>query len=137
VGRGHPQVARGGSLPPPVAGSISFFFGRSPERQKWLLGVAGSLSPGLWGGSRPLPVAGSFFFFFFLGSSEKSSEMAVGGGVWALGVLIGCFIFILSFCIFLEIMRCQLMDGGQKSLPLRHDCMAAPLISHIYIYIYI
>jgi hypothetical protein len=67
-----------------------FFFCHWPKRQKWPLGLAGSLSPSRWGGLRPLPVAGSssFFLFLFLGSPEKSPEMAVGGGIWALSVLI-------------------------------------------------
>jgi hypothetical protein len=40
----------------------------------------------------------------------------VGGGVWAdgplFGCLIGCFVLILSFYIFLE----MLVSGGQKTL---------------------
>ena len=52
---------------------------------------------------------------------------AVSGQWFFIWLLIGCFIFILSFCIFLKIMRCQLVVGGQKSLPLHHDHMAASL----------
>jgi hypothetical protein len=43
----------------------------------------------------------------------------VGGGVWAgghlFGCLIGCFVPILNFCIFLEMLRCQLVSGGLKT----------------------
>jgi hypothetical protein len=77
VDRGHPQW--------PDLSLFFFFFGCLPKRQKWPLGVAGSLSPSHWGGSRPLPVARSFFFFF-LGLLEKSPEMVVGGGICSLEV---------------------------------------------------
>jgi hypothetical protein len=44
--------------------------------------------------------------------------VATGGGIWAgsplFGCLIGCFVLILNLCVFLEMMRCQVMSGGQK-----------------------
>ena len=68
-------------------------------------------------------------FFFFSLLPEKLSEVS---GVWAgsllFGCLIGCFVLILSLCIFLEMMRCQLVSGGQKILPLCNDCIATALI---------
>jgi hypothetical protein len=83
------------------------------------------------------PVAGSLSFFVRRKSGRRGlwvAALAVSGGrVWAMSfiwLLIGCFIFILSFCIFVKIMRCQLVIGGQKSLLLRHDRMAASLILH-------
>ena len=64
VDRGQPQWP-----------NLSFFFCRSPERQKWPLGVAESLSPGCWGGSRPPLVARSIFFFGF---AEKVAGDGIG-----------------------------------------------------------
>jgi hypothetical protein len=83
-------------------------------------------------------VAGSLSFFVRRKSGRRGlwvAALAVSGGrVWAMSfiwLLIGCFIFILSFCIFIKIMRCQLGIGGQKSLLLRHDRMAASLKENI------
>jgi hypothetical protein len=52
----------------------------------------------------------------------------VGGGFfWLPDLLIGCFDFILDLCIFLKMVRCQFMSGGQKT-PLLHPIqMAAAL----------
>jgi hypothetical protein len=58
VDRGHPQW--------PDLSLFFFFFFSFRRRDKWPLGVAGSLSSGRWGGLRPPPVAGSIFFFFFV-----------------------------------------------------------------------
>jgi hypothetical protein len=41
--------------------------------------------------------------------------------------LIGCFVFILNLCIFLEMLRSQLVSGGQKTPPLCHDRIVAAL----------
>jgi hypothetical protein len=41
--------------------------------------------------------------------------------------LIGCFVFILNLCIFLEMLRCRLVNGGQKTTPLCHDHIVASL----------
>jgi hypothetical protein len=80
------------------------------------------------------PVAGSLSFSVRRKSGRRGlwvAALAVSGGrVWAMSfiwLLIGCFIFILSFCIFVKIMRCQLVISGQKSLLLRDDRMAASL----------
>jgi hypothetical protein len=96
--------------------------------------------PGRWGGSQPPSVAGSIFFLFFFLVCRKSRRRwaAKGGGwrrpspesrgglfIWWLDLLIGCFDFIFSLCIFLKLLRCQLMNGGQKSPPFCHDWMAA------------
>jgi hypothetical protein len=97
--------------------------------------------PGCWGGSQPPPVAGSIFFFFFffwvaVGSPEKSPEVGggwwrpspeVGGGlfIWLLDLLIGYFDFIFNLYIFLKLLRCQLMNSGQKTPPFCHDHMIA------------
>ena len=74
---------------------------------------------GRWGGLRPPTMAGSLFFC----SPEKQPEM--GGGwrrwrwQWLLGrrsgCLIVCFILILSFCIFLNMLMCHLEIGRQKN----------------------
>jgi hypothetical protein len=52
-------------------------------------GVAGSLSPGSWGGLRPPLVAGSLFFFRrksrwrgWWGAASTRQRWAVGGGKW-------------------------------------------------------
>ena len=118
---------------------------REREREKWRqrrkrpLGVAGSLSPWLlaWiaatpSGSRPPLVAGSLFLFFVFVRQKSRWRWAVGGSFWAGGLLfgcfIGCFVLILSLCIFLEMLRCQLVSGRQKTLPLCNDCIATTLI---------
>jgi hypothetical protein len=36
---------------------------------------------------------------------------------WLPDLLIGCFDFILDLCIFLKMVRCQFMSGGQKTPP--------------------
>jgi hypothetical protein len=101
------------------------FFG-SLERQKWPLGVAGSLplAVGVDRGHPQWPDLSFFFFFFFL--PKKSPEVGgkwrwvaafiARGGlfIWWLDLLIGCFDFIFSLCNFLKWVRCQLMNGGQK-----------------------
>jgi hypothetical protein len=46
---------------------------------------------------------------------------------WLPNLLIGCFDFILDLCIFLKMVRCQFMSGGQKTSHLCHDRMAAAL----------
>jgi hypothetical protein len=49
----------------------------------------------------------------------------VGGGFfWLPDLLIGCFDFILDLCIFLKMVRCQFMSGGQKT-PLLHPIRMA------------
>ena len=89
--------------------------------------------PGHWGGSRPPPMAGSIFFFCSL---ESRWRWAVGGGVhspevggrsfiWLVDLLIECFDFILNLCIFLKMLKCQLMNGRQKTYPFCHDRMVA------------
>jgi hypothetical protein len=89
-------------------------------------------------------VAGSSSFFF---SPEKSLEassgwrrlfarggrwVVVGGGVCTIGHLFGCliecFVLILNLYIFLKMLRCQLVSGGQKIPPLSHDRMTTTLI---------
>jgi hypothetical protein len=47
-------------------------------------------------------------------------------GTW-FDCLIGCFVLILSFCIFLELLMCHLVIGGQKAHDLCNDCITAPL----------
>jgi hypothetical protein len=39
----------------------------------------------------------------------------------------GCFVLILVCVFFLEMMRCQLMSGGQKTLPFCIDRIAVAL----------
>jgi hypothetical protein len=46
---------------------------------------------------------------------------------WLPDFLMGCFDFILDWCIFLKMVRCQFMSGGQKTPHLCHDRMAAAL----------
>jgi hypothetical protein len=66
------------------------------------------------------------------GGGRWTAALLAGGGRWIFLVagflLVGCFNFILDWCIFLKIVRCQLMNGGQKT-PLLHPIrMAAALI---------
>jgi hypothetical protein len=62
------------------------------------------------------------------GGRWAAALLAGGGFFWLLDLLIGCFNFILDLCIFLKIVRCQLMNGGQKT-PLLHPIrMAAALV---------
>jgi hypothetical protein len=88
------------------------------------------------------PVAGSIFFFFFV--HWKSHQRWVVGGGWRrpfaeggqwvfylVDLLIGCFDFILNLCIFLKMLRCQLMNGGQKTPHFCHDHVAAALFNTI------
>jgi hypothetical protein len=42
--------------------------------------------------------------------------------------LIKCFVFILNLRIFLEMLRCQLVNDGQKTPLLCHDRIVAALI---------
>jgi hypothetical protein len=58
----------------------------------------------------------------------------VGGSIWE-GVLLDWvfFFFILNLCIFLEMLRCQLVNGGQKTSPLCHDRIVAAIIYLRYI----
>jgi hypothetical protein len=56
-----------------LGGRIFFFFLGSPERQKWPLGVAGSLSPYLLGWIVAKSI--SFFFsFFVIGRKDKNGH---------------------------------------------------------------
>jgi hypothetical protein len=60
------------------------------------------------------------------------AALLAGGGRWIFLVvgflLIGCFNFILDWCIFLKIVRCQLINDGQKT-PLLHPIrMTAALL---------
>jgi hypothetical protein len=97
-GRISPPSRRGGSRPPPVARSIFFFF--SPEgRRRWAAGGGG------W--RRPSP------------------EVDIGLFIWLLNFLIECFDFIFNLCIFLKLLRCQSLNGGQKNPSFYHDRMAA------------
>jgi hypothetical protein len=88
-----------------VAGFFFFFVG-SPERQIWPLRVAGSL-PLAVGVDRSHPQWPDLSFFFFLFSPEKLLEVGGGLFIWLFNLLIGCFDFIFSLCIFLKLLRCQ------------------------------
>ena len=60
-------------------------------------------------------VTASFLFFFVL-----FTEKVIRGRRWVAAFgqvfcLIGCFVFILNLCIFLEMLKCQLVNGGQKT----------------------
>jgi hypothetical protein len=114
-----------------VAGSISFFFFGSSKRQIWPLRVAGSL-PLAVGVDAATPSGRIYLFFFFL--LEKSSEVGGGSFIWLVDLLIVCFDFILNLCIFLKMLRCQLMSGGQKTPPFCHDHMATALKQDILIH---
>ena len=70
------------------------------------------------------PVVGSLFFLFTEKVVEGRQWVAASGRVFC---LIRCFVFILNLCIFLEMLRCQLMNGGQKTPPLCHDHIVAAL----------
>jgi hypothetical protein len=61
-----------------------------------------------------------------MGSGAVSRRWAVNT-VWLHDLLIGCFDFILDLCIFLKMVRCQFMSGGQKTPPFCHDRMAPAL----------
>jgi hypothetical protein len=86
VDRGHPQAVGSGSQPPPMAGSIYLFFFLfgSPERQIWLLRMAGSLplAVGVDRGHPQWPDL-SFLFFFFV------TENATGGRRWVAALFAG------------------------------------------------
>jgi hypothetical protein len=93
--------------------------------------------PGHWGGSQPPPVVESIFFFFFFllvrrksrrrwvanGGGWRRPSSEVGGGLFIcwLDLLIECFDFIFSLYNFLKWVKCQLMNGGQKSGVFCHD----------------
>jgi hypothetical protein len=51
--------------------------------------------------------------------------VVVGGGIWAgsplFGCLIVCFVYILCLCVFLKILRCQLMSSGQNTSNFCHN----------------
>jgi hypothetical protein len=51
----------------------------------------------------------------------------VGGGVWTSVLLDWVFCFHSKFVHFSEILRCQLVNDGQKTPPLCHDCIVASL----------
>jgi hypothetical protein len=57
----------------------------------------------------------------------------MGGGVWAGVLLDWVFVFILNLCIFLEILRCQLVSSRQKTPLLCHDRIVAALFYMIVI----
>jgi hypothetical protein len=59
----------------------------------------------------------------------SSPVSAITGGL-LFGYLIGCFVLILSFYIFLKMLRCQLVSGGQKTHHLCHDRIVAALLVH-------
>jgi hypothetical protein len=63
-----------------------------------------------------------------VGGGIRSPEVGGGSFIWLVDLLIGCFDFILNLCIFLKMLKCQLMNGGQKTPPFCHDRMAAALI---------
>jgi hypothetical protein len=79
----------------------------------------------------------SLFFFFFLFAGCEW-WVAAGGGIWAgsplFGCLIGCFVLILNLCVFLEMMRCQVMSGGQK---ITHLCNYRITAALYVIYLYL
>jgi hypothetical protein len=54
-------------------------------------------------------------------------SVVVGGTLF--GCLIGCFVLILSFCISLKMLRCQLVSDGQKIPPLCHDRIVVALLN--------
>jgi hypothetical protein len=62
-------------------------------------------------------------------------KKVTGGGQWVaasgldplFGCLIGCFILILSFCIFVKMLMCHLVTGGKKTHSFYNDRIAAPL----------
>jgi hypothetical protein len=56
---------------------------------------------------------------------RPSPEVGSGLFIWLLNFLIECFDFIFNLCIFLKLLRCQSLNGGQKSPPFCHDRMAA------------
>jgi hypothetical protein len=70
----------------------------------------------------------SLFSSFFL------SEKVIEGGQWVaasgldplFGCLIGCFILILCFCIFVKILMCYLVIGGKKTHSFYNYRIAAP-----------
>jgi hypothetical protein len=109
-----------------------FFLVGSPEANMATDG--GRISPpSRWGGSRPPPMARSIYFFLFawkvvggvrwlaVGGGVSRRRWAPGGGrwrrpspevggglfIWLLNLLIRCFDFIFSWCIFLKLLRCQ------------------------------
>jgi hypothetical protein len=114
-----------------------FFFSLvgSPERP---LRVAGSL-PLAVAVDRGHPQWPDLFFFWVRRKSRRrwaangggwqrlSPEVGGGFFIWWLDLLIWCIDFIFSLCIFLKLLKCQLMNGGQKSPPFCHDRMAAAL----------
>jgi hypothetical protein len=91
-GRISPPGRWGGSRPPPVARSIFFFFVRRKSRRRWAAG----------GGVRRRRWAAG-------GGRWRRPSPEVGGGlfIWLLNLLIWCFDFIFSWCIFLKLLRCQ------------------------------
>ena len=60
-----------------------------------------------------------------MGDGVRSPKVGGGSFIWLVDLLIGCFDFILNLCIFLKMLRCQLMNGGQKTPSFCHDRMAA------------
>jgi hypothetical protein len=63
------------------------------------------------------------FFFLFVGIVDGGgwwvAALVVIGSVWVgghlFGCLIWCFVLILSLCIFLKMLRCQLVSSKQKN----------------------
>ena len=56
-------------------------------------------------------------------------------GRWSLfGCLIGYFVLILSLCIFLKMLRCQLVSCRQKSPPLCTNRIVAALFGYIVLF---
>jgi hypothetical protein len=97
--------------------------------------VAGSLSPWPLGWIAATPKLPDLLFFVrqnVTGGGQWVAALAVGGGIWRrLGWIfiwmVGCFIFILSFCIFVKMLMCHLVIGGQKTHCFCNDRIAAPL----------
>jgi hypothetical protein len=66
-----------------------------------------------------------------VGGGVHSPKVGNGSFIWLVDLLIGCFDFILNLCIFLKMLMCQLMNGGQKTPPFCHDHVAAALFNTI------
>jgi hypothetical protein len=56
---------------------------------------------------------------------RPSPKVGSGLFIWLLNFLIKCFDFIFNLCIFLKLLRCQSLNGGQKNPLFCHDRMAA------------
>jgi hypothetical protein len=150
------MATRGGQISLPLAVGVDcghpqwpdlFFLVGSPKRQIWPLRVAESL-PLAVGVDHSHPqwpdLSFSFFFFFFFSAGKvteggsgwrlPSPEVCGGLFIWLFDLLVECFDFIFYLCIFLKLLRCQLMNGGQKTPPFCHDRMtAAPILIYILI----